>query len=144
MPGKTKCKRWEHFPHEADIGIRGAGATKEQAFEQAAVALTAVITEPEKVAPEQKIEITCQASDDELLLADWLNSLLYEMATQKMLFSRFEVRIEGSRLTGTAWGEKINVSKHTPTTEVKAATYAELSVRQNGDGSWVAQCIVDV
>ena len=145
MSGKTKkCNRWEHFPHEADIGIRGAGATKEQAFEQAAVALTAVITEPQKVAPEQKVEITCQASDDELLFADWLNSLLYEMDTRKMLFSRFEVHIEGNHLSGTAWGEKINVSKHTPTTEVKAATYAELSVRQDEDGSWIAQCIVDV
>jgi len=144
MKGRTNRKRWEHFPHEADIGIRGAGATKEQAFEQAAIALTAVITEPGKVAPEQKIEVTCQAGDDELLLADWLNSLLYEMDTRKMLFSRFEVRIEGNHLNGTAWGEKIDVSKHTPTTEVKAATYAELNVRQERDGSWIAQCIVDV
>jgi SHS2 domain-containing protein len=139
-----KGKRWEHFPHKADIGIRGTGATKEEAFEQAAVALTAVITEPEKVAPEREVEITCQADDDELLLADWLNSLLYEMATRKMLFSRFEVRIEGNHLNGTAWGEKMEVSKHSPTTEVKAATYAELSVRQEQDGTWVAQCIVDV
>jgi SHS2 domain-containing protein len=144
MKGRTKCRRWEHFPHEADIGIRGTGATKEQAFEQAAVALTAVITEPEKVAPEQKVEIACQANDDELLLADWLNSLLYEMDTRKMLFGRFEVSIEGNRLNGAAWGEKINVLKHTPTTEVKAATYAELSVRQDRDGSWIAQCIVDI
>ncbi len=144
MKGRTEDKRWEHFPHEADIGVRGIGATKEQAFEQAAVALTAVITEPGKVAPEQEVEITCEADDDELLLADWLNSLLYEMATRKMLFSRFEVRIEGNHLNGTAWGEKIDISKHTPTTEVKAATYAELSVRQEQDGSWIAQCIVDV
>jgi len=144
MTNKTKHKCWEHFPHKADIGIRGAGATKEQAFEQAAVALTAVITEPEKVAPKQKVEITCQADDDELLLADWLNSLLYEMATRKMLFSRFEVRIEQSHLSATAWGEKLDVSKHLPTTEVKAATYAELNVRQERDGTWIAQCVVDV
>ena len=144
MAGKIKCERWEHFPHKADVGIRGAGATKEQAFEQAAVALTAVITEPEKVASEQKVEITCQADDDELLLADWLNSLLYEKATRKMLFGRFEVRIEQNHLSATAWGEKLDVSKHTPTTEVKAATYAELSVRQDENGVWIAQCVVDV
>ena len=144
MTDKAKCERWEHFPHKADIGIRGAGATKEQAFEQAAVALTAVITEPEKVASERKVEIACQADDDELLLADWLNSLLYEMATRKMLFGRFEVRIEQDRLNGTAWGEKLDVSRHTPTTEVKAATYAELSVRQDENGVWIAQCVVDV
>jgi tRNA nucleotidyltransferase (CCA-adding enzyme) len=144
MIDKAKCEHWEHFPHKADVGIRGTGATKEQAFEQAAVALTAVITEPEKVAPERKVEITCQADDDELLLADWLNSLLYEMATRKMLFGRFEVRIEQNHLSATAWGEKLDVSKHTPTTEVKAATYAELSVQQKQDGTWIAQCIVDV
>ncbi len=29
--------RWEHLPHEADMGIRGFGATKAEAFEQAAL-----------------------------------------------------------------------------------------------------------
>jgi len=36
--------RWEHFPHEADIGVRGFGATPAEAFEQAALALTAAVT----------------------------------------------------------------------------------------------------
>jgi tRNA nucleotidyltransferase (CCA-adding enzyme) len=27
---------WEHFPHEADMGVRGIGPTKEAAFEGAA------------------------------------------------------------------------------------------------------------
>ena len=38
--------RWEHFPHDADIGVRGFGPTVVAAFEQAALALTAVITDP--------------------------------------------------------------------------------------------------
>ena len=42
-------KRWEHFPHDADIGVRGIGASKEEAFEQAALALTAVLTDPRTV-----------------------------------------------------------------------------------------------
>jgi len=32
---------WEHFPHEADVGIRGFGATLAEAFEQAALAMSA-------------------------------------------------------------------------------------------------------
>jgi len=36
------ASRWEHFSHEADIGVRGIGITKEQAFEQAALAMTGV------------------------------------------------------------------------------------------------------
>lgn len=41
---------WEHFEHGADIGVRGIGATKASAFEQAALALTGVITDPQHVA----------------------------------------------------------------------------------------------
>lgn len=136
--------RWEHFEHRADIGIRGFGATKEQAFEQAAVALTAVITEPEKVDPQQEVKITLRICEDETLLVDWLNRLVYEMSTRKMLFGRFEVRIDKQHLNAAAWGEKTNVKKHQPTVEVKAATYTALSVQQQQDGTWVAQCVVDV
>ena len=65
---------WEHFSHQADMGIRGRGASKEEAFEQAAMALTAVITDPNKV--EQRASITVQRddADDELLFADWINA----------------------------------------------------------------------
>ena len=143
-PDKMKKPKWEHFPHQADIGIRGLGSTKEQAFEQAALALTAVITNIDKVEPEHKVEITCQAVDEELLLFDWLNSLLYEMDTRKMLFSTFEIRLNENTLNATAWGQKIDIKKHQPTVEVKAATYTALSVRQEKDGNWIAQCVVDV
>jgi tRNA nucleotidyltransferase (CCA-adding enzyme) len=144
MPDKIKKPGWEHFPHQADIGIRGLGSTKEQAFEQAALALTAVVAELDKIEHGEKVKINCQATDDELLLFDWLNSLLYEMDTRKMLFSRFEVHIDQDNLTATAWGQKMDISKHQPAVEVKAATYQDLSVRQDESGTWIAQCVVDV
>ncbi|MGH7218698.1 MAG: archease [Nitrospiraceae bacterium] len=135
---------WEHFPHKADMGVRGIGPTKEAAFEGAALALTAVITDPAEVIPVQKVGITCQAPDDELLLVDWLNALVYEMATQKMLFGRFEVHINGHSLQATAWGEPIEVTRHRPAVEVKGATYTELALEQDEQGRWIAQCVVDV
>jgi len=142
-PDKEK-KSWEHFPHQADIGIRGIGKTKEEAFEQAAVALTAVITDPKKVTPSTEIKIACSDTDDELLFVDWINCIIYEIAVKKMLFSRFEVKIQPNDLKASAWGEKIDVSKHHPVVEVKAATYTSLSVAQNANGLWIAQCVVDV
>jgi tRNA nucleotidyltransferase (CCA-adding enzyme) len=135
---------WELFPHGADVGVRGVGASKAQAFEQAARALTAAITEPSSVAAEECIEIACDAPDDELLLVNWLNALIYEIATRRMLFSRFEVRIDGLRLKGKAWGERINQVKHQPAVEIKGATLTELAVRQDSEGRWSAQCVVDV
>ncbi len=135
---------WEHFPHQADIGIRGVGGTLEQAFAQAAIALTAVITDPERVEPRQAVEIACQNPDIELLLVDWLNTLIYEMDTRKMLFSRFSVTIEGPRLTARAWGDALNIARHQPAAEAKAATYTALKVEQTPQAGWSAQCVVDV
>lgn len=137
-------KSWEHFPHEADIGVRGIGSTKEAAFEQAGLALTAVITDLATVAPMHTVSVTCEAPDDELLLVDWLNALVYEMATRKMLFGRFTVRFNDHSLHATAWGEPIEVVRHQPAVEVKGATYTELSVKQDAQGRWIAQCVVDV
>lgn len=141
---ETGQTSWEHFPHQADMGVRGVGPTKEAAFEHAALAMTAVITDPASVAPLQAVPIVCEAPDDELLLVDWLNALVYEMAMRKMLFNRFAVRINGHSLQATAWGEPVDVARHQPAVEVKGATYTELSVKQDRQGRWVAQCVVDV
>jgi len=135
---------WEHFEHGADIGVRGIGATLAEAFEQAALALTAVLTDPAGVIPRTSVGIRCAAPDDEVLLVDWLNALVYEMATRRMLFGRFGVTIEGRALAGEARGEPVDVARHRPAVEVKGATYTALSVARRADGNWVAQCVVDV
>lgn len=137
-------KRWEHFAHDADIGVRGIGESRQAAFEQAALALTAVITDPQTVQVREKVEITCEAPDAELLLVDWLNALVYEMATRKLLFANFEVQVEDHHLQAQAWGEKIDVARHQPAVEVKGATLTCLRVGQEESGAWVAQCVVDV
>ncbi len=136
--------RWEHFEHGADIGVRGVGRTPAQAFEQAALALTAVIADPATVAAGTPVGIACEAPDLELLLADWLNALVYEMQVRGMLFGRFEVSIEGTWLAARAWGEPVDVARHKPAVEVKGATYTQLAVRRLEDGNWLAQCVVDV
>jgi tRNA nucleotidyltransferase (CCA-adding enzyme) len=136
--------RWELFPHEADMGVRGFGNTKAEAFEQAALALTAVATDLKSVQAKEVVNISCAAPDDELLFVDWLNALVYEMATRNMLFSRFEVRIEALQLYGKAWGEVVDVLRHQPAVEVKGATYTALRVAQDENNGWLAQCVVDV
>lgn len=143
-PGSQVVPRWEHFSHEADIGLRGMGRTLAEAFEQAALALTAVIVDPAGVATREQLEIRCEAPDDELLLVEWLNALIYEMATRRMLFGRFEVEIDAHRLHARAWGEPVEVARHQPTVEVKGATYTALRVAAEAQGVWLAQCVADV
>jgi SHS2 domain-containing protein len=135
---------WQHFAHGADIGIRGRGATPAEAFAQAAVAVTAVVTDPDLVRPEAAVRMQCHAPDLEMLLFEWLNTLVYQMATRCMLFSNFDVHIEGDRLEAVARGEGVDVLRHAPAVEVKGATLTELAVCQGPDGAWTAQCVVDV
>lgn len=135
---------WEHFAHDADVGIRGFGPSCAAAFEQAALALTQVITDAARVEPREVVEVRCEAPDSDVLLIDWLNALVFEMATRGMLFGRFEVRIEGARLYGKAWGEPVDQARHEPSVEIKGATYTALEVKRRDDGTWAAQCVVDV
>lgn len=135
--------QWEHFQHGADIGVRGIGDSKPEAFAAAALALTAVITEPENVQAQDTIEIHCKAPDDEILLVDWLNALVYEMAMRNMLFSQFDIEIADGVLSARCRGEKIDQQRHQPIVEVKGATYTELKVCQN-EQHWIAQTVVDV
>ncbi|SEJ43904.1 SHS2 domain-containing protein [Azotobacter beijerinckii] len=135
---------WQTFPHEADIGVRGSGATLAEAFAGAATALTAAICDPATVAPREALAVECDAPDVELLLVDWLNALIFAMATRHLLFSRFEVAIDGSRLHATAWGEPLEVARHQPAAEAKGVSLCELKVVRQADGQWLAQAVVDV
>ena len=122
---------WEHFPHEADMGVRGIGPTKEAAFEGAALALTAVITDPAEVIPTQPVTIACEAPDDELLLVDWLNALVYEMATRRCCSAASRFASTTIRCTPRPGENRSRSRRHQPAVEVKGATYTELS-RQAG------------
>jgi SHS2 domain-containing protein len=133
----------ELFSHGADIGVRGIGPTRASAFEQAAMALAMAVTDPARIAPRESLEIACAAPDDRFLLLDWLNALIYEMSTRRMVFGRFSVTIEGNRLHAL-WGEPVDAVRHSPAVEPKGATLTALTVEQRGDAAWVAQCIVDV
>ena len=63
---------------------------------------------------------------------------------QSMLFGRFAVSLQDGRLQATAWGEAVDPARHAPAVEIKGATYTDLAVRQDDEGGWTAQCVVDV
>jgi tRNA nucleotidyltransferase (CCA-adding enzyme) len=125
-------------------GSAGIGPTRETAFEQAALALSMAVTDLSRIAPREMVEIACEAPNDGFLLVDWLNALICEMSTRRMVFGRFAVGTEDHRLRGRAWGEPVDPARHAPAVEPKGATLTALKVERRDDGAWVAQCIVDV
>jgi len=141
---RMNMARWEHFSHGSDIGVRGIGSSVEEAFEQAAIALTAVVADVTTIEQRKMVEVRCDAPDLELLLVSWLNMVIYEMAVRRMLFSKFQIVLTGCSLTGTLVGEKVEPERHQVAVEAKGATVTALSVKCDQDGQWLAQCVIDV
>jgi SHS2 domain-containing protein len=126
------------------MGVRAEGATEEEVFEQMALGMTALVTDPAGIEPREDVAVRCEAPSREYLLVDWLNAIVYEMAVRRMIFGRFRVELGNGSLRGVATGEKVDPGRHQPVVEVKGATYTALGFRRRGDGGWEAQCVVDV
>jgi SHS2 domain-containing protein len=136
-------KGFETFEHKADMGIRGYGATLEEAFANGAKALFAVMIDIRSVNPKDAHEVKCSADDLETLFVEWLNRLLSIADSEGVVFSQFELEIRGNMVDGKALGERLDRERHRPMVEVKAATYHMLKVGES-EGGFFAQCVVDV
>ncbi len=138
---------YEILDHVADAGVRGIGATREEAFAEAARGTFALMADLAQVRTETAVQIEVRADTLEGLLVAWLGELLRERDVRRMLFSRFEVWIEEEegrwRLSGRAWGEGIAPERHRLGVEVKAATYSGVRVETRGT-EHIAQCVVDL
>ncbi|NJE08789.1 archease [Thermococcus sp. M39] len=141
-------RKWEHYEHTADIGIRGYGRTLEEAFENVAMALFDVMVDVRKVEPKEVREIEVSGEDLYALLYNFLEELLILHDTEGLVFSDFEVKIEkteeGYKLKAKAYGEPLDYGKHEPKEEVKAITYHDMKIEQLEDGTWIAQLVPDL
>ena len=138
---------FEYLDHTADACIRASGDTPAQAFCEAARAMFNLMIALDAIAPRDKIDVSVEATDFDLLLVEWLGTLLSEKDVTGLVFSRFDVRIEhlAGRLVlkGTAMGELFNPVRHDGMNEVKGISYAGLYARTEGD-KFVVQCVVDI
>jgi protein archease len=140
-----------YFEHDADMGIVGRGTRIEEAFENAAAAVFAMMTDLRHVVPREKVEIEFEEADAELALVTWLNLLLGQARSRALIFGRFHLRRDGTspkrassgaRWRGTAEGEPWRPELERGV-EVKGATLTGLAVSER-DGIWEARCVVDV
>ena len=131
------------FEHTADVGVRAWGATLEQAFASAALAVFELMADSSNVRDDVERLVEIEGTDLEDLLFAWLNELLYLSTVERLLLCRFDVRrVLPTRLEASVFGEPIDPSRHHLRTEIKAATYHMLRVEQDGD--WHIQVILDL
>jgi SHS2 domain-containing protein len=136
-------KDFEILNHTADVGIIAYGADLSQAFANAARGLFSLITDLDGVEEVLHRDAELTATDEESLLVEWLNELIYQFDTEGIIFKRFDIiRLDSTRLKARSYGEKVNKSKHKLKIGVKAATYHMLKV-DKGDGCRV-QVLFDI
>lgn len=141
-------KKFEWIDHPADIGFRAYGKDIEEAYENAALALTEIMADMDKIEPEREIQISIKSEDLEALLFDWLDHFLYLQDAKDYVASKFEIgRITEENneyiLEAKARGEKYDPVKHGHGSEVKAITYHMMEISQDSDGASV-QVVVDI
>jgi SHS2 domain-containing protein len=139
----VKRKDFEVIDHTADVGIIAYGADMKQAFANAAKGLFSLITELDDVKEVLHRDAELTATDEESLLVEWLNELIYQFDTEGIVFKRFDIiELENTRLKARSYGEKVDRSRHRLKMGVKAATYHMLKV-ERGDGGKV-QVLFDI
>ena len=126
-------KRFRFLEHTADAYVEAYGANLEEAFENAAAAMTDVMIQLETVDPTNEETFIVKAQDEPALLYSWLEELLLKFELSGNLYSRFEVsRIEetseGFKLCAKAWGENYDSKKHPSKVGIKAATYHQMEI----------------
>jgi protein archease len=134
----------ETFDHTADLGLRIRAADLNTVFVEAAQALfETIVPDLACVRPLKKIDIELTGDERAYLLFDWLKELLFHFDAEHLLLGKFEAHVRDDGLTGVAWGEPADRSRHVLEHEVKAITYHGLRVEQTPDG-WEAEVIVDI
>ncbi len=141
--GATTKKDFEFIDHTADVGVIAYGQDIRQAFANAARALSSLIAEPEDIRETLHRDIAVTAGDEEGLLVEWLNELIYLFDAEGLIFKRFDINsLSGRQLRARAYGEKADPAWHKLKTGVKAATYHLLKVDPDNGGR--VQVIFDV
>jgi SHS2 domain-containing protein len=135
---------YETFDHTADLGLRIRAADLNTLFGEAGLALqSAMVEDLSAVRPVRRLDVRLPADEPEYLLFDWLKELLYRFDAERLLLSRFEVKVDAGGLNASGWGEAFDPDRHELTHEVKAITYHGLKVEQT-PGGWLAEVIVDI
>jgi len=147
---------WELVDHTADVMVRAFGLSREEVFEQAALATCSLIYDATAVRAAERYAVELSAPDVELLLAAWLNELLFLIEARRLVFARFEVEhVDAARgpaawptapevrLRATAVGEAFDGRRHAVRSVVKAATLHGLGLRE-APGGWEGRVLLDV
>jgi protein archease len=133
MATDPEAAPFEILEHTADIGIRVRGSSLEELFENAALGMTEILGARAQGGGGQAVAVRVEGSDREALLVAWLDEVMFRLEHSAARLANVDVRAVRE---GVVDCELILVEDGSPPdgTELKAATYHQLAIRQTGGG----------
>ena len=143
-PVRRVEKGFEVLDHTADIGIAAYGADIKEVFRNAALGLFSLMAELDDIKEDVQREVKLSAEDEDVLLIEWLNELIYIFDVEHIIFKRFEIdKLKGSQISARCFGQEIKPGQHSLKREIKAATYHMLRIIKS-NGGYEVKVIFDI
>ncbi len=136
----AKMPPFEFLDHTADIKLQIHGKALPEIFKHTALAVSYYLTGGKKVRPRLITQISVAGQDQEEMLYAFVDELIYLLDAEKFLVAKADVIIEGKTLYAIVYGD---AAERYEIKHIKAATYAEMSIRQDLRG-WNATIVLDV
>lgn len=141
VPARSADGGYTYFSVKHGVGVVGYGATLERAFEGAAEATFALLTDPSHVRPQRTLPVSFIEADEARALTRWLDLLIDAARQYRLVFSEFHLQREQDRWWGCATGQRRHGALAREL-EVKCAAQRETAVRRTTRG-WEASCVVE-
>ena len=127
--------------HPADIKFKAFGLTLNEAFQNTAKAISSYLSPDKKIQAKKTKKIHLQAQDLESLLYTFADEIIFLLDAEKFVVSKARIIVSGTTLEAEFIGDD---SKNYEIKQIKAATYAEMYIKELEDKTWEIQMVLDV
>jgi SHS2 domain-containing protein len=140
-------EKFRYLEHTADAKFQAFGASLEEAFGNAALALVNLMWDPAVVPADRSHPVEVEGSDLKQLLLNYLEEVLFLLDSRGFLLRtvddlRIQTAPPGYRLSGVFRGGQAGRGSEIYG-DVKAVTYHEMEVVSSRD-RWSVQVVVDM
>jgi len=132
--------RFKFLEHTADVKFQAFGKSLNETFENSALAMFNAMSD-DKIKAKVKKKIKVSGKDNESLLYNFLEELLFLLDSKNFFLAKCKVKISGFNLIAEVWGD--SVKNYETKVDVKAVTYNQMFVKKQGN-MFICQVVLDV
>jgi SHS2 domain-containing protein len=136
-------KEIEQIDISGDVGLRVRGKSLEELFENAAIGMVSLMTNPIRINETEQKEISLRVETYDNTLVQWLNELIFLFDAYGFTGKVFTVSFQDNTFRASISGGIFDPERNGQKLLIKAATYHNLSLRKIGP-LWEATVIFDI